>query len=327
MDNPAAAVEARGLRKRYGELIAVDGVDLSVDEGEVYALVGPNGAGKTTLVRCLTGTTEPTAGDVSVLNSRPSAVDRVRLGLLPQQFTPPDRLTARELVEYYSGLYPEDRVRETSAVLDEVGLKESDKQRYRDLSGGQKRRLLVAASIVNDPDLLFLDEPTTGIDPAGRREVWRVVEELSSQGTTVFLTTHYMEEASELSDRVGLMHQGSIVEEGAADELVAEHGGGSRFTIETEETVDAVAGVLEGYSVRDEDGLAIVEDVSLETVSKVLDLLESSDVTVQEFNWHTPDLEDVYMELAGEDCQPTDSNIGPQASEGDDDLTTGGEGG
>lgn len=293
------AVEARSLSKSYGDLRALDEVDLSVEEAEVYGLVGPNGAGKTTLVRCLTGTTRPSEGSVQVLDTEPESVDRARLGLLPQEFTPPDRLSARELVEYYAGLYPGDRVRDVDDVLEDVGLAESAGRRYRALSGGQKRRLLVAASIVNDPDLLFLDEPTTGIDPAGRREVWKVVHRLSEEGTTVFLTTHYMEEASELCDRVGLLHRGELVESGSPDELVEVHGGNASLAISTPE-VDDVVEALPELEVSVEEGEAVVYDVSLEQVSRVLEQIESADVEVEEFNWRTPDLEDVYLDLAGE---------------------------
>lgn len=298
-----AVVEARSLDKSYGSQTALSGVDLSVAEGEVYGLVGPNGAGKTTLVRCLTGTTEPSAGEARVLDVSPTDVDRSRLGLLPQEFRPEDRLTPTELVSYYSGLYPSDRVRETGALLQEVGLEDAASQRYRELSGGQKRRLLVAVSIANDPDVLFLDEPTTGIDPKGRRDVWRVVERLSDAGTTVFLTTHYMEEASHLSDRVGLLHDGGLVESGSPSELVEIHGGRPNLVMEIEDGAEAVADALDDHEVSFVDGEAVVEDVALEDVSGVLELLRSADVDVSEMNWRKPDLEDVYMKLADEEVE------------------------
>jgi len=199
-----AQVEADGLRKTYGDTVALDGVSLSVEEGEVFALVGPNGAGKTTLVRCLTGTTRPTEGSASLLGSPPAEVEKSRVGVLPQEFSPPERLTPEELVGYYASLYPRDETRDPAEVVEEMGLGSSRGTRYSDLSGGQKSRLKVAVSLVNDPDVLFLDEPTTGIDPEGREDVWGVVERLADEGTTVFLTTHYMREVERLADRVAL---------------------------------------------------------------------------------------------------------------------------
>src|SRR6056297_853038 len=181
----ADALVAEDVRRRYGDTVALDGVSLSVGEGEVFALIGPNGAGKTTLVRALTGTTEPDSGAVSVFGTDPTEADRQRLGLLPQSFDPPERLTARELIEYYAGLY--DEARDPEAVLSEVGLDSGDSTWYENLSGGQKRRTCVGTALVNDPDVLFLDEPTTGIDPGGRRALWSLIEELAERGTTVFL--------------------------------------------------------------------------------------------------------------------------------------------
>ena len=168
-------VEADGLRKTYGETVALDGVSLSVEEGEVFALVGPNGAGKTTLVRCLTGTARPTDGEARLLGSPPDETDEARVAVLPQEFSPPERLTPDELVGYYGSLYPDEETRDPDALVDEMGLSKARETRYDDLSGGQKSRLKVAVSLVNDPDVVFLDEPTTGIDPEGREDVWGVV--------------------------------------------------------------------------------------------------------------------------------------------------------
>ena len=260
-------VAGEGVRKEYGDVVALDGVDLDVAAGEVFGLIGPNGAGKTTLVRALTGTTEA-AGDLRVFGAPPAAVEPSRIGLLPQSFDPPARLTARELVDYYGGLY--DEARDTEAVLDDVGMADDADAWYETLSGGQQRRTCVATAVVNDPDLLFLDEPTTGIDPAGRRAIHRLIERLAAGGTTVFLTSHAMDEVERLADRVALLRDGRVVASGAPDRLVAEHGGAPRLDADTaaaatEETIERVAaGVRErlgdGPTVEATDGrLRVVE--------------------------------------------------------------------
>ncbi|MFC4549272.1 ABC transporter ATP-binding protein, partial [Halorussus sp. GCM10023401] len=307
---------AEGLRKTYGDATALDGVSLSVAEGEVFALIGPNGAGKTTLVRALTGTTTPDSGSVSVFGEAPGAVERSRLGLLPQSFDPPERLTARELIGYYAGLY--DEARDPEAVLSEVGLADAGTTWYENLSGGQRRRTCVGTALVNDPDLLFLDEPTTGIDPAGRRALWDLVEDLADRGTTVFLTTHYMEEAERLADRVGLLADGQVVEVGSPGALVAEYGGRPRLVVDVEAVEDdearaagqqdrasapAAAGADAladaGFSAEETDEGLVVADVSPEDIGGVVAALNEAGVAYEALTWKQPDLEDVFLRLAG----------------------------
>ena len=225
-------VETRGLAKAYGDVRALDGVDLAVQPGEIFALIGPNGAGKTTLVRVLTGTLDPDAGEVTLFGESPGRVDRERIGLLPQAFGPPERLTPRELFGAYAGLY--GSAREPERLLEEVGLQEAADTWYERLSGGQQRRACLGTALVNDPEVLFLDEPTTGIDPAGRRTVHREIRALAEAGTTVFLTTHDMAEAEALADRVGLIADGRLVATGAPRELIREHGGEPSVSIELE---------------------------------------------------------------------------------------------
>jgi ABC-2 type transport system ATP-binding protein len=287
-----AAIVAEDVRRRYGETVALDGVSLSVDRGEVYGLVGPNGAGKTTLVRALTGTTDA-EGRVTVLGERPEAVDRERIGLLPQDFAPAERLTPRELCGYYGGLYAE-RI-PTDALLEPVGLSSAADTRYEHLSGGQKRRTCVAITLVNDPDVLFLDEPTTGIDPAGRRALWTVLESLADAGTTVLLTTHDMAEAARLSDRVCLLAEGRVLAADTPKALVDRYGGESVLRVEVE--TDAVP-ALE-YETRLVDGALIVADVPATAVGEVVSALEAAGVAYDGLTWTEPDLEDVYMDLAG----------------------------
>jgi len=298
-----AVVDATGLEKAYGETVALSGASLSVERGEVFALIGPNGAGKTTLVRALTGTTVPDAGTAHVLGTPATEVERGRLGVLPQAFSPPDRLSARELLTYYAGLY--DDARDPEAVLADVGLVDTGDTWYENLSGGQKRRVCVGSTLVNDPDVLVLDEPTTGIDPAGRRTVWRLIEELAASGTTVLLTTHDMAEAERLADRVGLLADGEIVAQGTPGDLVAEHGGSSRLTIRTDANPEAF-GDLE-YPVcrakRGRSGVAsgeaiVVREITPAEIGTVVDYLDDRNVEYTGLSWTEPDLEDVYLALA-----------------------------
>ncbi|QAU13038.1 ABC transporter ATP-binding protein [Halorubrum sp. BOL3-1] len=301
-------VVGEGVAKAYGDVVALGGVDLDVAAGEVFSLIGPNGAGKTTLVRALTGTTEAD-GDLRVFGEPPRAVDPARIGLLPQSFDPPARLTARELVDYYGGLY--DAARDTESVLDDVGMADDADAWYETLSGGQKRRTCVATAVVNDPDLLFLDEPTTGIDPAGRRAIHRLIERLAAGGTTVFLTSHAMDEVERLADRVALLRDGEVVAGGAPDRLVADHGGAPRLDATTAEP--ATAGVVETVAagVRErlgtdptveatDDGIR-VRGVRPEAIGDAVDALDGAGVAFESLSWSEPSLEDVYLRLTGEE--------------------------
>jgi len=292
----APVVVADDVRKTYGDTVALDGVSLSVAAGEVFALIGPNGAGKTTLTRCLTGTRTPDGGTVTLFDEAPSEAAKERLGLLPQEFDPPDRLTPRELVAYYAGLY--DHAGRPADLLRTVGMDPETETWYADLSGGEQRRTCVAASLANDPDVLFVDEPTTGIDPAGRRALWDVFEDLADAGTTVFLTTHYMAEAERLADRVGLLADGSLVAVGTPDELVSEYGGEQYLSIETDADDEALAGL--GYDVRRDGDAVHVLGVPPEAIGDVAAELESRGVAFDALSWKEPDLEDVYLALADE---------------------------
>ncbi|WP_227355109.1 ABC transporter ATP-binding protein [Haladaptatus salinisoli] len=296
------ALVAENVRRRYGDTVALDGVSLSVGAGEVFALIGPNGAGKTTLVRSLTGTTTPDEGRVSVLGVPPAEVDESRVGLLPQSFDPPARLSARELVRYYAGLY--DDPRDPDEALAEVGLADAGETWYENLSGGQQRRACVAATLVNDPDVLFLDEPTTGIDPAGRRALWSLVEGLAAGGTTVFLTTHYMAEAERLADRVGLLADGNLVAVGTPESLVAEHGGESRLVVETAASRVAVE---TGFTVEETETGLVFDGVTPADIGAVVSELNDRGIEYEALTWTEPDLEDAYLRLTG-------AALGPEAT-------------
>ena len=222
---PEPVISVAGLRKSYGELEAVRGIDLEVATGEIFAFLGPNGAGKTTTVEVLEGYRGRTAGEVTVLGEDPAHVDRAwreRVGIVLQEGKMHPELTVRESLELFAGYYRSPR--EVADTIDLTGLSEKADDRVGRLSGGQQRRLDVALALIGDPELLFLDEPTTGFDPSARRRAWEVVASLRDLGKTVFLTTHYMEEAQALADRVAIIAGGRIVAQGSPGELA----GGAR---------------------------------------------------------------------------------------------------
>ncbi|WP_247728280.1 ABC transporter ATP-binding protein [Halovivax limisalsi] len=321
-------VSADGVAKRYGETVALDGVSLSIATGEVFGLIGPNGAGKTTLVRSLTGTVEPDAGTVRLFGSTPESVDPTAIGVLPQAFSPPARLTVDELVRYYASLYPDSR--DPDAVVDAVGLGDSTDTWYENLSGGQQRRLCVGTTLLNDPDLLVLDEPTTGIDPAGRRTIWELIESLAERGTAVLLTTHDMAEAERLADRVGLLADGRLLDVGTPATLVDDHTEGASVRIEIPDIAPAraseedegapdpssIAASIEDRVVRPvtaRAGALTVHDVEATAIGSIVETLESLEVRYTELDWAEPGLEEVYLALLDD---PTDA--GAWAADGRD---------
>jgi len=213
-------VEIKGLRKSYGTLDAVRGIDLEVHRGEVFAFLGPNGAGKTTTVEILEGFRHRTGGEVSVLGEDPAEASgdwRARIGVVLQESEPEPELTVEQCMTLYAGYYP--RARPVRDTLEMVGLADRASQRCKSLSGGQRRRLDVALALVGDPELIFLDEPTTGFDPSARHAAWDVIGGLRDLGKTIFLTTHYMDEAEKLADRIAVIAHGEIVATGTAETL------------------------------------------------------------------------------------------------------------
>ena len=275
------AVSVRGLLKRYGERTAVDGVDLEIPRGEVFALLGPNGAGKTTTVEILEGYRSRDAGEVSVLGVDPADATpqwRARVGIVLQSVTDLSELTVAETVGHFAGYYPTPR--DPDEVIATVGLTDSATQRTRLLSGGQRRRLDVALGILGRPELLFLDEPTTGFDPAARRQFWDLVEELAREGTTILLTTHYLEEAERLADRVAVIASGRIVEVAEPAAL-----GGRRDAAATVSWTDRDGS---RRSVRTAEPTRTVTELAATFVGEVPGLSVTR-----------PTLEDVYLEMVG----------------------------
>jgi ABC-2 type transport system ATP-binding protein len=221
VSSPGAAIRVRSLRKAYGEHEAVRGLDFDVMPGEVFGLLGPNGAGKTTTVEILEGYRERDAGDVEVLGADPwqaGSAHRERIGVVLQHSQLPPLLTVREVHSMFAGYY--ERPRDVGEVIELVGLAEKAESQVKTLSGGQKRRLDLGIALIGDPELVFLDEPTTGFDPTARRSAWELVRSLRSLGKTIVLTTHYLDEAQQLADRVAVIREGQLVRIGTPQELI-----------------------------------------------------------------------------------------------------------
>ncbi|MFD8292303.1 ABC transporter ATP-binding protein [Streptomyces lavendulae] len=290
------AVEVRGLRKRYGEVAAVDGLDLTIRQGEVFGLLGPNGAGKSTTVEILQGHRARDGGEVSVLGADPATAGRAwrsRVGIVWQDESAPAELTVRETVAHFARYYPAPR--DPEAVISLVGLEAKRDQRVKALSGGQRRRLDVALGVIGGPELLLLDEPTTGFDPAARRQFWELIRLLAAEGTTIVLTTHYLEEAEALADRLAVITRGRVVAEGEPGELRARFGTGA--------TVEWTGPDGAPRRVRTATPTRTVTELAARTGGEVPGLRVTR-----------PTLEDVYLRLTG---QVTDAGDGGGDDGGD----------
>lgn len=295
-----AAIVVKGLHKSYGDFEAVRGIDLTVNEGEIFALLGPNGAGKTTTVEILEGFRERTAGDVSVLGHDPSQRSRdmrARIGIVLQSAGVESYLTVAEVMDLYRGYYPHPRDRDE--ILRLVGLDDRAGIRVGKLSGGQRRRLDVAVGLAGDPDLLFLDEPTTGFDPGARRQAWEVIRALADNGKTILLTTHFMDEASVLADRLAVMNAGTIVAEGTLAQIVDLASQDTTIHFKLADGVAPPAGPASfqrteqgAFELRTADPTAELHRLTGWAMDAKVELIELQ-VT-------KPSLEDTYLELTGQ---------------------------
>ena len=276
-------IEVKGLKKSYGDVQAVRGVDLSIAQGEIFSLLGPNGAGKTTTVEILEGFRKRDAGSVSVLGFDPqtrgheSRLWRNRIGIVLQSSSDAGDLTVIETIKHFSGYYSNPR--DVDEVIHSVGLKEKEGALIRNLSGGQRRRLDVALGIIGNPELLFLDEPTTGFDPEARRAFWALIQQLRTDGTSILLTTHYLDEAEALADRVAVINNGVIIEVSTPAEL------GGRATSQA--------------TVQWRDGDAIKSEKTDNPTALVSSLSSSFNGEVPELIVTRPSLEDIYLEMIG----------------------------
>ena len=305
---PAAAITVRQLHKHYEGLEAVGGVDLSVAQGEVFALLGPNGAGKTTTVEILEGHRERTSGEVDVLGHDPGRGERSfreRIGIVLQETGVERFLTVAEVLEMYSGYYPHPRP--VDEVIELVGLQDKRDARVNKLSGGQQRRLDVAVGLAGDPDLLFLDEPTTGFDPSARRNAWDMIRNLQALGKTIFLTTHYMDEAQALADRVAIIVDGKIVAEGPPGALVGDEATRTfiRFNVPPGSPEFAPSGPNSTTSVFESQGESVVMRSSdpVPLLHELTGWSMKTGTPLADLTVMRPTLEDVYLELT-KDASP-----------------------
>jgi ABC-2 type transport system ATP-binding protein len=295
-------VEVRDLRKSYGEVQAVRGVSFEVTSGEVFCLLGPNGAGKTTIVEILEGYRTRTAGDASVLGMDPAAGERKlreRVGIVLQECGVQTDLTVAELVEMYGRYHV--RGRPVDEVIELVELTPKRDVRAKNLSGGQRRRLDLALALVGDPDLIFLDEPTTGFDPAARRHAWSTIRSLRELGKTVFLTTHYMDEAQQLADRIAVMRAGEIIASGRPDEL----GGRDlrpaeiRFALPAGLSLSDVPKLPARAVSTDGEQVLVLTTEPVRAANVLTGWAIESGVDIGHFSVTQPTLEDIYLELTG----------------------------
>jgi ABC-2 type transport system ATP-binding protein len=279
-----SAIAVRGLRKSYGALEAVRGVDFEIEAGEVFGLLGPNGAGKTTTVEILEGYRSRDEGDVTVLGhdpQRPGDDFRQRIGVVLQQSELFPNLTVHEVHRAFAGYYA--RPRDVDEVIELVGLGEKRATRVKQLSGGQKRRLDLGVALIGDPDLVFLDEPTTGFDPAARRAAWEMIRSLRSLGKTVLLTTHYLDEAEQLADRVAVMREGRIVRIGTPRELTS-----AELEVEIRYRLDG-----EDLLVRTNEPTRVLHELTTQALARGEE--------IERLEVRRPSLEEVYLALVDED--------------------------
>ena len=301
-----APVRVRGLRKAYSDVVAVDGLDLEVRAGECFGLLGPNGAGKTTTIEICEGLLPPDAGTVELLGLRwatDAAELRQRLGVQLQETQLSEKLSVEETLRLFRSFYR--RGPSISEVISMVQLEEKRGARVGGLSGGQKQRLAMACALVGDPDLLFLDEPTTGLDPQARRQVWDLIERFKAEGRNVILTTHYMDEAERLCDRVAVMDHGKIIALGTPRELIASIGAEHMVAFAVDENVTpldlAALEKLDGVSVarRENGGYELQVSELHRAVPALFDELASHRIALTELRTHSATLEDVFVSLTG----------------------------
>lgn len=297
------AIEVDKLTKRYGDLLAVNDISFTVSKGEVFALLGPNGAGKTTAVEIIDTIRKPTSGKVTLLGMDVTKKKHniiPRIGVLPQGFSSFDRITVKETLQYYSRLF---RCKSTDirGLIDLVNLKDKTKEQYKNLSGGLKQRLGIAVALVNDPEVVFLDEPTTGLDPRARREVWDVLKGLKKKGKTIFLTTHYMEEAELLADTVAIMAKGQILAMGSTGELIESNANYLVVTLKAaDDKVFRIAQKMDFAPVNDIHGNIQVRLAHMDDVRNILNAIEEGGGSFNGLDVSKPNLEEVFLKITDE---------------------------
>jgi ABC-2 type transport system ATP-binding protein len=309
------AINVENLTKRYGELLAVNDISFTVKRGEVFALLGPNGAGKTTTVEIINTIRKATSGTVTLFGMDVSKMKHdivPRIGVLPQGFTSFDRITVKETLQYYSRLYC-GNYPDIDGLIELVNLTDKAKEQYKNLSGGLRQRLGIAIALVNNPEIVFLDEPTTGLDPRARHEVWQVLQGLKKEGKTVFLTTHYMEEAELLADMVAIISKGKIIAMGSPAELIENN---AKYLVLTLQSVDEKT-----FEIVRKMGFEPVLDIhrqikisvsNTDDVQKILNAITDAGAIYHGLEVSKPNLEEVFLKLTGEALH--DNNVGEWGS-------------
>jgi ABC-2 type transport system ATP-binding protein len=305
-------IEVSYLKKYYGNIKAVDGISFTVDYGEIFGLLGQNGAGKTTSIEIMEGLRVKDSGEVKVLGFDPwksGYALHQKIGVIPQEFTFFEKTTPKEAISYYASLF---NVKvDPDEILRDVLLEDSAKVYFENLSGGQKRKTGLALSLVNSPELLFLDEPTTGLDPNARRAIWEVIRRLKAKGKTIILTTHYLDEAQQLSDRVAIMDHGNIVAMGTSDEIIAKHGSGERFDIygseQLAEYIRANTELRVEYN-KEKSEISIPLEKKIDALA-ALAAAEQSGFDWGEIKTRRDTLDDVFVNLVTEDADMQDKSI------------------
>ncbi|MEO7000612.1 MAG: ABC transporter ATP-binding protein [Ktedonobacterales bacterium] len=300
-DEPVIIVEH--LRKYYGKTKAVDDISFSIQRGEIFGMLGPNGAGKSTTIEMIEGLRVADAGTVTVLGlrqPREARAIKARIGIQLQTTALYPRLTVTEILDLFHKFYPGRALLSTQELIRIVDLEEKKNTRSKQLSGGQKQRLSVALALVNDPDILFLDEPTTGMDPQARRQLWDVALDLKRQGKTILLTTHYMEEAEQICDRVAIVDHGHIIEMGSPAELVQNHFHEIAISFDAPTGVDGYASLPGVTHMATEEGkLTIYSADAPKTMAALLEHEPASGGALRNLNVHNATLEDVFLQLTG----------------------------
>jgi ABC-2 type transport system ATP-binding protein len=291
-------IEVAHLRKLYGSTVAVDDVSFEVFEGEIFGLIGPNGAGKTTTMECVEGVRKANAGRATVLGRNAYALQK-RIGVQLQQAQLQKRIRVREAVDLWASLYP--RTVDGRALLEQLGLAEKRNASFMSLSGGQKQRLFIALALINDPEVVFLDELTTGLDPQARRAIWDLVNGIRGRGKTVFLTTHLMEEAERLCDRVAIIEHGRLIEMGAPADLVRKHcpERGVVFSSDRTDLAGELERIAGAASARVAGATYTVQGRGDDFVTAVIRFIAAHELTVRDFHTVFPTLEDVFLKLTG----------------------------
>lgn len=297
-------IEVKSLVKKYGDFTAVNNISFNIKKGEVFAFLGPNGAGKTTTVEMMECLKSLTAGSIKILGydiKKDEIEIKRRIGVLPQDFNAFQMLTVYQNIDYFAQMYPKHV--KVDNLIKMLGLEDKRNTLFMNLSGGLKQRVGIAISLVNDPEIVFLDEPTTGLDPKARRDVWNAIRDLKARGKTIVLTTHYMEEAQNLADRVCVLHNGRIIDEGTSEDLISLYGGDKMLIIRkcSEKAKNELIKTIHEYTI---DGDNILVKLSgeddMKIISKAISIIDTGNSVCEELYIKKATLEDVFLNLTGD---------------------------